>query len=163
MACRGVYFALEPHEADRLMQAGSDDERLEIVQEEIEERWDRAWLVEVDKAWDAMHRSLTDGRLEYDNGSPPLNLCVLGGRQLYEGDYYIMCLLTPQQVEAVATALPEVSKDRLRTGYERIDRAEYPDYSEDDFEYTWENLCDLPRFFAAAAESGRYVLFTTDQ
>ena len=36
---------------------------LDIVQEEIEEPWDEEWLLEMDKAWDAIHRCLTDGRL----------------------------------------------------------------------------------------------------
>ena len=34
------------------------------VIEEIEDRWDRDWLVETDKAWDAIHRCLTGGTLE---------------------------------------------------------------------------------------------------
>src|SRR4051812_34991553 len=44
MACRGVHFALTPDEMGRLIAAG-DDEALMAVIDEIEDRWDRDWLV----------------------------------------------------------------------------------------------------------------------
>ncbi len=80
MACRGVLFAIEPDEAARLLTAASDDEVLAIVQDEIEERWDEAWLVQLDKAWDAIHHCLSDGTLNLNAGSRPRSLAVLGGR-----------------------------------------------------------------------------------
>jgi len=50
MACRGVFFALTAKDVKRLLAAESDDDVLEIVEEEIEERWDEDWLQETDKA-----------------------------------------------------------------------------------------------------------------
>lgn len=40
--------------------------RLDLLREEIEEQYlsdDKKYAAESDKAWDAMHRTLTDGRL----------------------------------------------------------------------------------------------------
>ena len=59
--------------------------------EGIEDRWDRDWLVETDKAWDAIHRCLTGGTLEY--GPTPLHKCILGEASRHEGDGYIVNLL----------------------------------------------------------------------
>jgi hypothetical protein len=36
--------------------------------EEIEETWEEPFVVESDKAWDAIHRCLTDGSLLYAGG-----------------------------------------------------------------------------------------------
>ncbi|MDJ0788431.1 MAG: hypothetical protein QNK05_16615 [Myxococcota bacterium] len=60
MAGRGVYFALEPERARQLRDAPSDEARLDLVQEEIEEEW---------------------GQLSFANGAPPLYCVVLGGER----------------------------------------------------------------------------------
>ena len=103
MTARGVLFALNNAQQDRLSSAEGDDEVMASISE-IEECWDREWLFETDKGWDAIHRCLTDGRLEYDNGAPPLKLCILGGYQLHEGDDYIVSVTPDEQVAAVAAA-----------------------------------------------------------
>ena len=46
---------------------------------------------------------------------------ILGGAQVYEGDDYIVSLLTPEQVREVAGAAAEVDQATLRAGYDRID------------------------------------------
>ena len=56
MACRGVHFALTSQEDQRLLAATNDAAVVEILQEEVEERWNEEWLYETDKAWDAIHR-----------------------------------------------------------------------------------------------------------
>src|SRR6266403_97981 len=81
MACRGVFFALTKEEEAKLLAAPSSDAVVEIITEEIEERWDRNWLVEMDKSWDAVHRCLGNGSLR--TSQPSLTAkAVLGGRQL---------------------------------------------------------------------------------
>jgi len=94
MSQRGVFFALLDPDAARLRQAHTDVDLRAIIEDEIEERWDTAWLFQMDKAWAGLHRCLTDGRLELANGTYPLNACVLGGEQLHRGDEYIVSLLT---------------------------------------------------------------------
>jgi hypothetical protein len=161
MGSRGVHFAIDDADAERLLAADGDDAVMAIV-EEIEESGERPHA-DTDKAWDAIHRSLTDGRLEWDNGTYPLNAVILGGRQLHEGEDYVVAYLAPDQVRDVAAALAEVDRDRLRAGYDRIDGEDYEFATDDeDFDYTWSGFADLPPFFTAAAEAGRHVIFTVD-
>jgi hypothetical protein len=89
MACRGVHFAIADDDLNRLRGAASDRAVMEIV-DEVEERWeeDEGMICETDKAWDAIHRCLTDGSLGFSSGEEPLRLCILGGEQLYQGDEY---------------------------------------------------------------------------
>jgi hypothetical protein len=102
MGSRGVLFAIDDERANRPQEARGDDDSVMAVIEEIEETWDGSNLAETDKAWDAIHRALTDGALEWDNGSYPLNHAILGGLGLMEGDDYIAILKTPDQVRDVA-------------------------------------------------------------
>lgn len=164
MACRGVHFAVTQSDAHRLLGAGDDKAVLEIVQENIEERWDEEWLYQSDKAWDAIHRCLTDGTLDQDGGAYPLRLAILNGRQLYSGDDYIISLITPDDVRDVATHLSKIEMNWLRERYDAIDPERYGMLkSEADWQYTWTCFAGLPEFFSRAAKAGRYVIFTVDQ
>src|SRR5215216_2280040 len=141
MACRGVHFALTPDEAARIACAGDDDDLMAAI-EEIEERWDRDWLVETDKAWDAIHRCLTDGTLSY--GPTPRHKCILGEESLHEGDDYIVNLVEPAEVKAVAEAIRGIDEASLRERYFALDPDDYDSRtSEEDFRYTWENFRDV--------------------
>lgn len=71
MSCLGVHFAINGEIADKLSRAKSDEELVEIVQEKIEEKWDESHLYETDKAWDAIHRCLSDGSLR----NQPRSIC----------------------------------------------------------------------------------------
>ena len=104
MACRGVFFAITADDAAAL-QGAADDDALMILVEAIEEVWDRDNLAECDKSWDAMHRLLTDGILQFGNGPEPLRHCVLGPNQLHDADDYIVSLVPPVKVKEVAVAL----------------------------------------------------------
>ena len=161
MGCRGVHFALTTDEATRLSTA-LDDENLMAAIEAIEERWDRDWLQETDKAWDAIHRCLTDGTLCY--GPTPLHKCILGVDNLYEGDEYIVNLLGPGEVKKVSAAIRYIDEAFLRRSYFAIDPDDYEQpLSEEDFGYTWDNFRDLREFFEKAARHDRAVVFTVDQ
>src|SRR5215468_1056619 len=104
MSARGVHFAVTPVQAKQLLAAKSDRRLMELV-EEIEEGWEEPFVVETDKAWDAIHRCLTDGSLLYVSGEYPLNLCICGGRQLYRGRDYTVSFVSASQVKDVAAAL----------------------------------------------------------
>lgn len=70
----GVLFSLDESEVEKLKSFETDEERLVYLQEEIEENYFEDYpqrVAELDKAWDALHRSLTDGKLEYTNGTFP--------------------------------------------------------------------------------------------
>src|SRR5690606_19344710 len=115
---------------------------------------------ESDKAWDAMHRALTDGELEYGNGPEPLNHCVLGPRQLHEGDDYIVSLVLPEEVRAVASALTAIDVAAFRERYTRLVPKDYaPEYGDEDREYTCANYEDVRALYLRAAEQGLAVVF----
>lgn len=166
MACRGVHFSVAEEQVQRLLAAGDDEELLEVI-EEIEEDWDEAHLAETDKAWDAIHRCLSDGSLSWEGGEYPLNHCVLGGQSLYEGDDYIVSLKTPEQVRDVASALAGITQEHLRDRYAGLRATDYPqEYLDDEdhfTEYTWYWFEGLKAFYTRAAADGRAVVFTVDQ
>jgi hypothetical protein len=165
MACRGVHFALTPDQEAKLRSLGDDEDgAIEFIKEEVETTWDTEWLFESDKSWDAIHRCLTDGNLELENGSPPLNLVIFGGEQFCSsGDYYI-CLVAKSKVPAVATALSLFSRAQFEKAYASLANTNYDGpHDDDDREYTWENIQGLKPFFEKAAAAGRSVVFTVDQ
>ena len=165
MAALGVHFALT--EAEVLELESRDDEaRLDYVQQEIEEQFfenRQDDFAETDKAWDAIHRCLTDGTLRGASTSP-LEMVVLGGKSLYSGDDYIIVLKSVAEVRAVVPHLARITEASLRESYDRIDAGEYGgEFGDEDFECTWENFVALRDFWERAAKKGRSVLFTVDQ
>ncbi|WP_425268873.1 YfbM family protein [Kitasatospora cheerisanensis] len=134
------------------------------VVEEVEEAWDEPRVCELDKAWDALHRCLTDGRLQFGNGEFPLSHAILGGRPLLEGEDYVVCHLEPVEVRAVAEALAGVDEAWLRRRYAELEFEDYEGFrGEDDLAYTVCFLPDLREFYRRAAEQGQAVVFTVDQ
>src|SRR5689334_2722552 len=71
MGCRGVHLALDDSDV-AAFRAIDPNERADYVMEVLEEKFfpgDKSRYQESDKAWDAMHRALTDGELDWHNGS----------------------------------------------------------------------------------------------
>ena len=155
MACRGVLFALTKDEESKLLQAKDDTALRSVVQDEIEERWDRQHLLELDKAWDAIDRCLDGGAL---------TMAILGGHQLHQGDSYIVAHKTAHEVREIARALEQVTADKIRTGFATLRSTDYEGPAdEQDLQYTLDYFADLPLFYARAAAEGRSVIFTVDQ
>lgn len=164
MSCRGVHFALTNEQYEKLLSAKTDESVIEIIQEEIEEEWDEEWLCETDKAWDAIHRCLTNGKLECNENEFPLNAVILCGKQLHKSDDYIISLVEPEKVSVASKALQDIDEDALKEAYKKIKQKDYDgELGEEDFEYTWEYFEELPELFSKAADSGRAVVFTVDQ
>ena len=163
MAARGVHFGLTADQAADLL-AATDDEALMEVIEEIESAWDKDWLAESDKAWDAIHRCLTDGSLAGGAGQPPLNLVIRGGRQLHEDEDYTVAYVTPEQVRDVAAALEPVDEAWLNARYFSLLKPDTydGDIGEEDFGYTWSWFQGVAALFRKAAADGRAVIFTVD-
>jgi uncharacterized protein DUF1877 len=163
MACRGVLFAIDDDTTKRLLAAESDDDVMEIV-EAIEEEWEDDFVEETDKAWDAMHRALSNGSLDPTAGSFPLNRAILGGKHLYQGENYIVALVTKDEVPAVARALAAIDDDGMRKRYREVVPSDYAaEYGDEDREYTVDNFRDVADLYARAAKAGRAVIFTVDQ
>ena len=163
MSALGVHFALADDDARRLL-AAEDGDAVRAVVEQIEERWDEAWLVQTDKAWDAMHRCLSNGTLFCDEGEYPLNRTVLGGKHLYDGEDYVVSYVEPKEVKDVAAALAGVTEAEFRKRYDAIDPDEYDGpHGDEDFKFTWGAFVDVRALFKKAADAGRSVVFTVDQ
>jgi hypothetical protein len=167
MGCLGVHFALDDEQVATLKSMGDDDERLDYLSEVIEEEFfeslpDRKQ--ETDKAWHGIHRALTDGDFELDNGDYPLSHVIMGGESIYDGDDYFMILKTPQEVRDIATALNGFTKERLRAGYDEIDEDNAGwTIGDQDFEYTWHWFEQLIGFYQRAAAGRYWVMFTASQ
>jgi hypothetical protein len=167
MSCLGVHLALSDNDVRALLSKSGDAERLAFLQEELEARYfeePQTYLAESDKAWDAMHRALTDGLLEHNGGEYPLSHVVLGGQPLYGREDHIMSLKTPAQVKDVAAAISQQTEGQFRALYDSIDPKRYGlDLSDEDFSYTWEWFQGVRHLYQVAASEGRHVLFSADQ
>lgn len=167
MSCLGVHFSLSVVEVQQLYRIEIECERIAYLHEVIEEEAFHEhpeWKAESDRAWDAMHRTLTNGELTWNGGEYPLSYVVLGGESLCPESDFIMSLKSPDQVRDVALALPQVSETEFRQRYFAIDPISYGrPVTEDDFAYTWEWFQEIREFWLRAAAEGRYVLFTADQ
>ncbi len=95
-----MHFAITEDEVRELRDIDDEQERLDFFKEVIEPRYweEERFLAESGKAWDAIHRALGDGPLNWDGGEAPLNQAILGGQSLYFEDDYILSLKTPQEV-----------------------------------------------------------------
>lgn len=167
MSCLGVHFALTKEEVETLKSLESDSDRVDHLQEEIEEKYFSEcpeFKAESDKAWDAMHRLLSDGDLSYESGPEPLRFTVIGGTPIYFDDDYIMSLKSPEQVKKVSEAISKITKDEFKKRYEIMDEAKYGcPKSDEDFEYTWDWFTGVVELYSRAANMDRFVLFTADQ
>lgn len=166
MACRGVFFSLSSSQREHLLSLSSDSERLQYIQDDIEQAWDEAHLLQTDKAWDAIHRCLTDGTLTTAGSSNPLGKLILGGTQLYSDvRSYIVNFVEHDELSAISSALKTVTQEWMKGRYEKLRNTDYPQavLSEQDWQYTWDWFSGIPEFVARADEEGRSLIFTVDQ
>jgi hypothetical protein len=158
-AMLGVHFAITVEQEKLLLDADGDDDAVSEIVSDLEEEWEDDTLkVDTDKAWDAIHRCLTDGSLGPDAGDRPLSLAVAGGRHLHDEMYVVH--VTAGEVRDVATALLAIDEPWLRARFGDFDD-DYAGAADDqDFEYTWSNFVDVRGFYQRAAAAGRAVVFT---
>ena len=163
MSCLGGFRAITREELDKLRAVPRAD-RVPDYLDEME----MADSCDLDKAWDAIHRALTNGKLEYGNAHVPGCWVILGGEVLRgdregEEDYIVVCK-SPTLVRRVNKFLQGLTEKKFRKLYFAIDPEEYGfTLSEDDFEYTWSNLESSFLFWHNAAEKELWVLFDVDQ
>ena len=163
MASRGVHFAITSEQVAAFLTADGDEAVMALLAD-IEAARDEDNLAESDRAWDAMHRCLTNGTLEYGGGEYPLSHCILGPRQLLEEDGDIVCLVQTDEVPDVANALRAITADAFRQRYADLLPKDYaPEYGPEDREYTWARLQKVRDLFEKAAARRRAVLFTVEQ
>ena len=165
MACRGMSFALTEDQEAALLATRDDAEVRAFVDEVEMGDWDGEPLdCETDKAWDAVHRCLSDGTLGCGRRLSPLDLAVLGGGHHHEGEDYIVAYLRAGEVGEVAVALRTVEPAWLRQRYDSIDPDDYQGVlGDEDFDYTWQWFTRIRDFYLQAAAADRAVIFTVDQ
>ncbi len=169
MGSRGVHFALTDEERGQLLSLSDDDARIDYVKDEIESKWDEKHLQQTDKAWDAIHRCLTDhapGIEEVDKeaGTYPLKLCVLGGHKILDDEtYYVIRLIEPDEVKDLAAALEGIDDQSMTDKYWTHCEGAWPEYGEEDLAYTLDYFDALKFFFKQMASTGRSVIFSVAQ
>ena len=181
MGCRGIHIAISPEEREALLAPADDDERVDYVQRLIDERYDTPFAQETDKAWDDIHRCLgefpPDAEYFYpveadegtfalpeDHGTYPLKLCVLGGRKILAREYdYIIRMIDPDDVAAVAEALKPLDADWFLERYQRYCGDELSELDDEEVGYALGWFAELQQYFARMAGNGRSVVFFVDQ
>lgn len=175
MGCLGVLFALTQEDIDGILNDYGSGvvnyaDRLYALQNGIEEDYLSAsgrllkYTGELDTAWDAIHRVMTDGRLAKDNGTFPLSYVIMGGESLYDLEDYYMILKTPDQVTLIWHALQGVTEEWFRERYFKIDTSDYQgSINEDNYLHTWKWFKYSLKVWEIASKENRYVLFTVDQ
>jgi len=160
-----MFFALTDDQEAALMATHNDADVREFVEDVEMGDWDGEPLdCGTDKAWDAMHRCLSDGTLGCGRRLSPLDMAVLGGGHHHEGDDYIVAHLRAYEVAQVAAALESVDETWMRRRYDSIDPDDYQGFvSDEDFEYTWYWFGQVRDFYRQAALANRPVIFTVDQ
>jgi hypothetical protein len=160
-----MFFALTEDQEAALMATREDTEVRAFVEDVEMGDWDADPLdCETDKAWDAIHRCLSDGTLGCGRRLSPLDMTVLGGGHHHEGDDYLVAHLRAGEVVQVAAALEAVDESWMRQRYDRIDPADYQGtLSDEDFDYTWYWFTQIRDFYRKAAVAKRAVIFTVDQ
>jgi len=169
MAGRGVHFAITAEQREKLLAASDDEAKVEYVQEEIEEAWDKAHLCETDKAWHPIHLALRrqdrseEGTQLPDPKGDPAALAVCGSRQvLEESEEYAIGLVEPEEVASIAAALAPIDLPAFKALYDTYCRDVQPEYDDDGLEYSWEYFQALRDFYKAQAGNGRTVIFSVD-
>lgn len=162
MGSLGVHFALSRAQVLKLRKLRGDDEAILELVGELEDAWDRDWLCETDKAWEAIHRALTDGKLTFAGAEKhaPLGLAILGGESMVEDEDETVMFLDARRVPPLARALAALTEDEFRARYFKKCRGYAAEFGEDDCAYSWSNLETLRAFVVKVAKAKRALLFT---
>jgi hypothetical protein len=156
----GVHFAIRDRQFATLLGARRPARIGEVIAG-IEQRWEAHWLAESDKAWEVIHRCLTDGGLDSEAGSYPLNKCILGGCRLQTAGDGVVRLVMPAEVGDVAAALATLDEGWLSRRFFALDpRSAALPLDPDGFAYVWHWFLNVRRLFERAARAERAVLFT---
>jgi hypothetical protein len=164
MSGQGYHFAIPENTLHALLARQGEMAILELI-----DTLHQAWNTDQDdsaggyKEWDVLHRCLSDGTFDPAGGTYPLNCCFLGGRLLVT-DGSIVNVVMPKEVRDVGKAMVHFDKGWLHDRFKAIFAQEYMQGGdmESDCKWYWELLDELRTFYRAAAETGRAVIFYTD-
>ncbi|MDE7479201.1 MAG: YfbM family protein [Lachnospiraceae bacterium] len=123
-------------------------------------------LLDIDKAWHAIHFILTGCVYDVDEDDI-LSQLVLGGIPVSEEDmgYGPARLIGKETVAQLAEALKEWNEETFRENFDMKamkDNDIYPMMSDEDDEmfytYVWENFAEVKKYFQEAAEKGESII-----
>jgi hypothetical protein len=164
------WFPVSSAEAEEFRLAAASAESPDNAVTELLESWlERVETlplrVDMDKAWEPIHRCLTGDAdasrgFDMDAGAFPLKLCVMGGEQLLNDGYRTAMLVTAEEVRAVAVALASVRKEWFRERFFALPDNQFHEIDEEAFEWAWAEFEALPPFFAKVAASGSAIICT---
>ena len=161
MSRTGTHFALTPEQEQAVWSNFYDETMLdyvEILHEDSEERQG------TDKAWDPIHRCLSDGTLMWDAGRWPLRGAILGSESMYFGPDHVVMLLERDEVAVVAAALDRVSQEWLHERFVALRQYGYEGaVDEAAFDYVWYWFERMRGFFRRASDEDRAMLFAASQ
>jgi Domain of unknown function (DUF1877) len=163
VSCLGVHIALSADQEEDVWTHFYDErvpDLVEALREDVGDEYRQA----TDKAWDAIHRCLSDGTLVWDAGRWPLRGAILGSESLcFSGDWVVM-LLERSEVTEVAGALDAVTQEWFRDRFLALPGRGYDGaVNQNAFDYTWYWFERMRAFFRKTADEGRAMLFTADQ
>ncbi len=163
MAGRGVLFAIGDGDVAALLGADGHAEVVKYVKGTIQERWEKDFVAETDKAWYAIHMCVA-GSAALDESEAPESRAIFGSATLTTEDDRTVAFTPADEVAATAAALAAIDRDALRAQYDLIDPETYAwaDLSDDDFKYTWVYFEAARNLWQKAADAGRAVIFTVD-
>lgn len=162
MPSEGRHVILKETERDRLLAASGDGAVLKIL-DDLSGLTDASRSSDCGRYWDAIHRTLSNGTLYYDEGEYPLNRVVLGGRQLLKKGEGAAALLDPVEVKDAAAALTALTEEAFHERYDRIDPDDYEgEFGDDDRRHAWGMLKDIRRLFSRAAAEEAALVFIAE-
>jgi hypothetical protein len=159
---RGFHIALARENAKSLFGL-KDDASIRKFLDDLKARPDMkksGRVLDIGVFWDPIHRCLTEGELDPAAGDFPLNVAVLGGKQLLQGKEYTAVLIRPDVTRFIADALGELEEDDVRKKFFALKGGSYQQpIDEKHFMEMWLRLLDLKVFFEAASENMEAVVF----
>jgi len=167
MAGRGGYQIMNPTQLAKFLALQTPDDRIEYWDSEC---YSEDTYFDLDKAWDAIHRCLGEyppgveffeTALIEAHGSEPLKLAILGGRPLIsldESEWWVY-QIEPQQLGSLSEAMAAIDEQTLSQKYWHHCRGAWPEYGEEDREYTWAYFQEARDFLAKQIGTGNSVLF----
>jgi hypothetical protein len=168
MAFEGTHYALSLEQRRFLVELHDDKARRVYVEDGIAPDQLPEFMVELEQAWDAIHRCLTGqpaalADLDEEAGERPLNLCIMGGRTFHDGGEFVIKFIESHEVAAIARALAALGETDLRELYHAHCKDAFDGYGDDDCAYTWQHFAAMKQFFKHAAGKNLAVIFTADQ
>jgi hypothetical protein len=159
------WFTITPKQAAKFVETKKRSMKAveKLLQPWLERLEELPVHVDMDKAWEPIHRCLTGDRTPdlYPPGGPmPLKLVVLGGRQIFRLGYRTASMVDADKVPRVAKALAKIDQAWLSERFFKLPDTQFHEIDDVTFGWVWEHFQELPPFFARAAADKNAAICT---